>query len=171
MNRAILESPVYSVTVYLGVCIPVRKKYRLVKQCQIWDTRVKSDYGIPGWLNYLNRNRRNCMRTECRDHFSLLALRAREIITSHFRIPPSGQLGPIFTPTILSVGLATPAVVLHQSDPTWPKFWREFWEVIVSRTLRAGLPFKYSNFNFLSRMNLYARRHWFILTINFLGNA
>ena len=139
MNRAILELPVCSVTVYLGVCIPVRKKYRLVKQCQIWDTRVKSDYGIPGWLNYLNRNRRNCMRTECRDHFSLIALRAREIITSHFRIPPSGQLGPIFTCTILNVGMATLAVVLTQIDPICPKSGREFWGVIISRTLNHSL--------------------------------
>ena len=44
-------------------------------------------------------------------------LRAREIITSHFRIPSSGHLGPIFTRKILSVGFATPAVLLHQIDP------------------------------------------------------
>ncbi len=65
----------------------------------------------------------------------LVLLRARETITSHFRIPPSGQLGPIFTRTILGVGLATPAVALHQSDPTCPKSGREFWEGIVPRTL------------------------------------
>jgi hypothetical protein len=44
-------------------------------------------------------------------------LRAREIITSPFRIPPSGHLGSIFTRKILSVGLATPVVLLPQIAP------------------------------------------------------
>ena len=62
-------------------------------------------------------------------------LRACEIITSHFRIPSSGQVRPIFTRAILNVALATPAVGLPQIDPTWPKSWREFWGVIVLRAL------------------------------------
>jgi len=43
--------------------------------------------------------------------------RARKTITSHFRIPSSGQLGPIFTRTILNVNHATSPVVLPQIDP------------------------------------------------------
>jgi len=45
-------------------------------------------------------------------------LRARTTIISHFRISSSGQLGPIFTRTILTVGLATSPLVLPQIDPT-----------------------------------------------------
>ena len=68
-------------------------------------------------------------------HSPRFVLRVRETGISYFRIPPSGQLGPIFTRTILSVGFATPAVMLPQVDPIWPKFWREFWDVLVARTL------------------------------------
>jgi hypothetical protein len=46
-----------------------------------------------------------------------VGVRARETITSHFRIPPSGHLGPIFSRKILSVDLSTSAVLLHQRDP------------------------------------------------------
>ena len=44
-------------------------------------------------------------------------LRARETIPSNFRLPSSGQLGPIFTRTILNVDPAMPPVVLPQIDP------------------------------------------------------
>jgi len=50
-----------------------------------------------------------------------------------------GHLGPIFTRKILSVGLTTPAVLFPQIDPICPKLVREFWEVIVSRTLRVSV--------------------------------
>ena len=53
-------------------------------------------------------------------------LRARERITPHFRIPSSGHLEPIFTRTILNVGLPTLAVVLTQIDSICPKSGREF---------------------------------------------
>jgi len=69
----------------------------------------------------------------------LRTLRARETIPSHFRIPSSGHLEPIFTRKILNVGFATPAVVLPQIDSIWPKSGREFWEVIISRTLTTDL--------------------------------
>ena len=62
-------------------------------------------------------------------------LRARETITAHFRLPSSGHLEPIFTRTILNVGFATPAVLLPQINSIWPKSWREFLAVIVSRAL------------------------------------
>ncbi len=62
-------------------------------------------------------------------------VRARETITSHFRIPSSGHLEPFFTRTILNVGFATPAVLLPQIDSIWPKSGREFLEVIISRAL------------------------------------
>ncbi len=62
-------------------------------------------------------------------------LRVRETITSHFLIPPSGHLEPLFIRTILNVGPSTLAVVLPQIDPICPKSGRELWEVIVSRTL------------------------------------
>ncbi len=62
-------------------------------------------------------------------------LRARAKITSHFRIPSSCHLGPIFTRTILNVGFATPAVVLPQIAPIWHKAGSEFLEVIFARTL------------------------------------
>jgi len=62
-------------------------------------------------------------------------LRARARTPSHFRIPSSGHLGPIFSRTILNVGLATSAVVLTQIDPICHKSGREFWGVIVSRAL------------------------------------
>ena len=65
-------------------------------------------------------------------------LRARETITAHFRIPPSGHLGPLFTRTILNVALATPPVALPQVSPICPKSGREFREVILSGTLRAN---------------------------------
>ena len=71
-------------------------------------------------------------------HVMFPMFRARETITSHFHIPSSGHLGPIFTRKILNVDLATPAVVLPQIDPICPKPGREFWEVIVSRTLSPG---------------------------------
>jgi hypothetical protein len=54
------------------------------------------------------------------------SLRARETITSHFRIPSSRHLEPIFTRTILNVGFATPAAWLLQIDSIWPKSGREF---------------------------------------------
>ena len=69
-------------------------------------------------------------------------LRARQTIPSHFPILASGQLGPIFTLIILNVGHATPPVVLPQIDPIRPKSGREFWEGIVSRTLRLKFPFR-----------------------------
>ena len=56
--------------------------------------------------------------------------KASRKIPSHFRIPPLGHLGPLFTRTILNVDLATLAVVLHQIDTICHKFWREFWGVI-----------------------------------------
>ncbi len=65
-----------------------------------------------------------------------IELRAHETITSHFRFPPSGHLGPIFTRKIHNVGLATPAALLPQVDPIFPKSGREFWEVIISRILQ-----------------------------------
>ena len=65
-----------------------------------------------------------------------LSLRARERITSHFRIPSSSQIEPIFTHTILNVGFATPAVVLPQIDSIWHKSGREFLEGIISRAPR-----------------------------------
>ena len=40
---------------------------------------------------------------------------------------------------ILNVGFATPADLLPQVDSIWPKSWREFWEVIISRILRMML--------------------------------
>ena len=63
-------------------------------------------------------------------------LRARERITSHFRIPSLSHLEPIFTRKILNVGFATPAVLLPQIDSIWLKSGREFLEVILSRALR-----------------------------------
>jgi len=65
-----------------------------------------------------------------------IRLRARAKITSHFRISSSGHLRPIFTHTILNVGLPTLAVVLPQVDPICPKSEREFCEVIFARALR-----------------------------------
>ncbi len=62
-------------------------------------------------------------------------LRARETITSHFRIPSSAHLEPIFTRKILNVGFATPAVLLPQIDSRWPKSGSEFLKVIISRAL------------------------------------
>ena len=62
-------------------------------------------------------------------------IRARETITSHFLIPSSGHLEPIFIHRILNVGFATPAVALPQIAPIWHKAGREFWEVIFARTL------------------------------------
>ena len=62
-------------------------------------------------------------------------LRARERITSHFRIPSSSHLEPIFTRKILNVAFATPAVLLPQIDSIWPKSGREFLEGILSRAL------------------------------------
>ncbi len=62
-------------------------------------------------------------------------LRARERITSHFRIPSSSHLEPIFNRKILNVGFATPAVLLLKMGSIWPKSGREFWEVILSRAL------------------------------------
>jgi hypothetical protein len=50
-------------------------------------------------------------------------LRAREIITSHFRIPSSNQVMLIFTRPILNVALAPPPVVLPQIDLIYPKSW------------------------------------------------
>ena len=47
-------------------------------------------------------------------------LRAREIITSHFRIPPSGHLGPIFIYTILSVGLGYACGCAPSDRPNLP---------------------------------------------------
>ncbi len=58
--------------------------------------------------------------------------RVREIITSRCRISPSGQLGLVFTRTILSVGLAILAVVLPLIDPIFPKSGRECCEGLVS---------------------------------------
>ena len=68
--------------------------------------------------------------------------RARQTIPSHFHIPSSGQLGPIFTRTILNVGHATPPVVFPQIDTIRPKSGYEFWEGIVSRGLRLKFPFR-----------------------------
>jgi len=68
-------------------------------------------------------------------------LRARETITSHFRIPSSGHLEPTFTHKILNVGFATPAVLLPQIDSILPKSGREFLEVIISRALTGRLSF------------------------------
>ena len=68
-------------------------------------------------------------------HSHMRELRARETITSHFRIPSSRHLEPTFTRTILNVGFATLAVLLHQIDSICPKSGREFLEVIVSRAL------------------------------------
>ena len=67
-------------------------------------------------------------------------LRARERITSHFRIPSSGHLEPIFTRKILNVGFATPAVLLRQIGSRWPKSGREFLAVILSRALSLPPP-------------------------------
>ena len=64
-------------------------------------------------------------------------LRARETISSNFRIPSSGHLEPIFPRKILNVGFATPEVLLPQIDTICPKSGREFWEVIISRALSA----------------------------------
>ena len=50
-----------------------------------------------------------------------MVLRAREIITSHFRIPPSGQLGPIFTCTILSVGIGYACGCAPSGRPNLPQ--------------------------------------------------
>jgi len=47
-------------------------------------------------------------------------LRAREIITSHFRIPFSGHLGSIFTCTILSVGLSYACGCAHSDQSNLP---------------------------------------------------
>jgi len=69
------------------------------------------------------------------DIHASVTVRARETITSHFRIPPSGHLGPFFTRTILNVGVATLAGVFPQINPICPKSGREFQEGIVSRTL------------------------------------
>ena len=63
------------------------------------------------------------------------SLRVRAKITTHFHISYSGHLRPIFTRTILNVGLSTLAVVFLQIDPIWPKSEREFCEVIFARTL------------------------------------
>gem|GEM_PF-6480083 len=49
-----------------------------------------------------------------------MRLRARETITTHFRIPSLGHLGPIFTHKILSVGLDTPAVYSLRSAQDAP---------------------------------------------------
>ena len=62
----------------------------------------------------------------CQDPDNELILRARERIPSHFRIPSSGHLGPIFPRKILNVAFATPAVSLTQLDSIWPKSGREF---------------------------------------------
>jgi hypothetical protein len=62
-------------------------------------------------------------------------LRARETITSYFRIPSSGHLGPIFIRNILNVGLAMLAVLFPQIRPICHKSGYEFWEIIVSRAL------------------------------------
>ncbi len=62
-------------------------------------------------------------------------LRARAKITSHFRISSSGHLRPIFTHTILNVGVPALAVVLLQVDQICPKSEREFCEGIFARTL------------------------------------
>jgi len=45
-------------------------------------------------------------------------LRARAKIPFCFCIPSSGQVGPIFTRTIINVFLAMPAIVLPQIDQT-----------------------------------------------------
>jgi hypothetical protein len=63
-------------------------------------------------------------------------LRARAKITSNFRIPSSGHLGPIFTHTIFNVDHATLPVMLPQIDPICHKSEREFWEVIFARAFR-----------------------------------
>ena len=67
------------------------------------------------------------LEISCTDN-QRIAFPARSSVPSHstlgfakqylpnFRIPSSGQLGPIFTRTIRNVGFATPAVVLPQMD-------------------------------------------------------
>ncbi len=63
-------------------------------------------------------------------------LRARERITSHFRIPASGHLRPILNREILDV--ASYACGFAQSDrPNLTQIWARKWEVILARTLRA----------------------------------
>ena len=49
--------------------------------------------------------------------------RAREIITSYFRIPSSGHLGPIFTRTILSVGFGYACGCAPADRPNLPQIW------------------------------------------------
>ena len=53
--------------------------------------------------------------------------KASRKIPSHFRIPPLGHLGPLFTRTILNVDLATLAVMLPQIDTICLRSGREFW--------------------------------------------
>ncbi len=50
-------------------------------------------------------------------------LRARATITSHFRIPPLGHLGPIFTRKILSVGLGYACGFAHSDRPNLTQTW------------------------------------------------
>ncbi len=78
----------------------------------------------------------NMVRVNSLSFFRRKHLRVRETITSHFRIPSSSHLEPIFTRKILNVGFATPAVLLPQIDSIWAKSGREFLEVILSRALR-----------------------------------
>ncbi len=73
------------------------------------------------------------------DHASVI-VGSRGTITSHFRIPPAGHLGPLFARTNLNVGMPTLAGVLPQTGPICPKCEREFWRVIISRTLISTPP-------------------------------
>jgi hypothetical protein len=54
-------------------------------------------------------------------HFAIH--RVHETITSHFRFPPSGHLGPIFTRTILSVGLGYACGCAPSERPNLTQIW------------------------------------------------
>jgi len=99
---------------------------------------------------------KNCSRKKHSETITckLIHIRARVIILSHFRIPSSSHLEPIFTHTILNVGFATPAVVLTQIDSICLKSGRQFLKVIVSQTLIKKTQFYYKrHFEFVNKYN------------------
>ncbi len=65
-----------------------------------------------------------------------VAVRVRERITPHFRIPPAPHLWLVLNREILNVAQATPTVSLNRPSQIYGTGGREFYGPFLSRTLR-----------------------------------